>query len=59
MAIYKIASLNYMTAGSNRAFINMDTVLGYELYKPVVILRNEEPYISAAVVSAYGEFQTV
>ena len=59
MAIYKIASLNYMTAGSNRAFLNMDTVLGYELYKPVVILRNEEPYISAAVVSAYSEFQTV
>lgn len=56
MAIYKIASLNYMTAGSNRAFLNMDTVLGYELYKPVVILRNEEPYISSAVVSAYGEF---
>ena len=56
MAIYKIASLNYMTAGSNRAFLNMDTVLGYELYKPVVILRNEEPYISASVVSAYGEF---
>lgn len=59
MAIYKIASLNYMTAGSNRAFLNMDTVLGYELYKPVVILRNEEPYISAAAVSAYSEFQTV
>ena len=56
MAIYKIASLNYMTAGSNRAFLNMDTVLGYELYKPIVILRNEEPYISAAAVSAYGEF---
>lgn len=56
MAIYKIASLNYMTAGSNRAFLNMDTVLGYELYKPVIILRNEEPYISASVVSTYGEF---
>ena len=56
MAIYKIASLNYMTAGSNRAFLNMDPVLGYERYKPVVILRNEEPYISAVVVSAYSEF---
>jgi len=56
MAIYKIASLNYMTAGSNRVFLNMDTMLDYELYKPVVLLRNEEPYISAAAVSAYGEF---
>ena len=55
MAIYKIASLNYMTAGSNRVFLNMDTMLDYELYKPVVLLRNEEPYISAAAVSAYGD----
>ena len=48
-----------MTAGTNRTFLNMDTILGYELYKPITILRNEEPYISAAAVSAYGEFQTV
>ena len=42
MAVYKITSLNYMTAGSNRAFVNVDTVLNYELYHPVVLLRNEE-----------------
>lgn len=52
MAIYKITSLNYITAGKNRAFLNMDTVLDYELYRPAYILRNEEPYISAGTEEA-------
>ena len=42
MAIYRIASLNYITSGTNRAFVNMDTVLDYELFRPVDILRNED-----------------
>jgi hypothetical protein len=53
MAIYKIASLNYITAGSNRAFVNIDTILDYELCKPNYILRNEEPYIDQNAVSVY------
>lgn len=53
MAIYRITSLNYITAGTNRAFINMDTMLDYELCRPIPILRNEEPYISANAVSDY------
>lgn len=59
MAVYKITSLNYMTAGSNRAFVNVDTVLNYELYHPVVLLRNEEQYIDPTIVSAYWEFSGV
>jgi hypothetical protein len=53
MATYKIASLNYITAGSNRAFVNMDTILDYELCKSNYILRNEEPYIDQNAVSVY------
>jgi len=59
MAIHKIISLNYITAGNNRAFVNMDTVLDYELYRPICILRNEEPYISAAAVSEYSSIDNV
>lgn len=59
MAIYKIASLNYITAGSNRAFVNMDTILDYELCKPNYILRNEEPYISPNAVSVYQDYNNI
>jgi hypothetical protein len=59
MAIYKITSLNYITAGNNRTFINMDTVLDYELCKPNYILRNEEPYLSSNSVSSYYDVNNI
>ena len=48
-----------MTAGNNRAFVNIDTVLNYELYRPVVLLRTEESYLTPAIVSVYCEFSNV
>lgn len=59
MAIYRITSLNYMTAGPNRVFLNMDTMRGYELRRPVAVLRNEEPYLGPDAVSAYCSFEGV
>lgn len=59
MAIYKITSLNYITAGNNRAFINLDTILDYELGKPNYILRNEEPYIDPVIISSYHNYNNI
>jgi hypothetical protein len=59
MAIYKITSLNYITAGNNRLFLNMDTILDYELCKPVYILRNENPYIAENAVDLYTNIDNI
>lgn len=51
--------MNYLNAGANRAFLNMDTALDYELCRPFVLLRNEKPYVGEEAVSAYAELSNV
>lgn len=46
MARYKIKTLNYLTAGKNHAFINIDAALDYQQPKKIKILDTEQNSLS-------------
>lgn len=53
MAIYKIAALNYMTTGSKRTLVNLDTQMVYRNPNNIYILSREEDGLSNVVTEQY------
>lgn len=58
MARYHIASLNYMSAGPKRCYLNMDTVLEYELSQYVYILDTEN-HLSGNIITEQGDISAL
>lgn len=60
MAKYRIKNLNYIAVGDDRCFINMDTVLGYEIYDYLHLLCAENGtsgYVSIEDKTTLSNFQ--
>lgn len=55
MARYRITSLNYLTSGDERTFLNMDYVLDYELYVGKYLLDTEKGDYKGLVQTDEGD----